>query len=139
MADHEMTESVEGAFEGNETARAGVSSLLSKAVRVSLAMLALGSVAAYGAITAKPELVEYLSFVPGLQPPAASCTMSLIGADASGGCEAGSCCSKTMPVDAGLVDAGSTVEASGDSCAEGCPHCSSAKDASATTELPKQD
>ena len=53
----------------------------------SLAFLAvLGTAAAYGALLVKPELSEYLSFIPGDQP-AKSCPMS--------GCSSGCSCSSS--------------------------------------------
>ena len=76
-------------------------SLFTKAIRGLLATAVLGSAAAYGAITVKPDLVEYLSFIPGMEPVATQCTAGACGSamtcgstDASAGsCEAASSCS----------------------------------------------
>ena len=40
--------------------------LATKIVRGALAFLVIGTAGVYGAITAKPEMAEYLSFLPGM-------------------------------------------------------------------------
>ncbi len=65
--------------------------LLTKSIRALLATAVLGSVAAYGAISAKPELVNYLSFIPGMQTTASPCSGGACGATSSCGAAAASC------------------------------------------------
>ena len=54
-------------------------SVLSKAVRVLLATTILGSVAAYAAISVKPQLVDYLSFIPEVGSKANHCSANTCG------------------------------------------------------------
>jgi hypothetical protein len=106
-------------------------SLLTKAIRGLVATAVLGSAAAYGAITVKPDLVEYLSFIPGLEPVATQCTAGACGSaltcgsvDAcAGSCEATSSCS-------------GTCAEGGACCAEGptCPSISNGSVAETTSD-----
>ena len=48
--------------------------LFPKLIRALLATGFLGTVAAYGAIAVRPELVDYLSFIPGMEPVATQCS-----------------------------------------------------------------
>ncbi len=111
-------------LEGANVAATGTS-LLTKAIRGFVAVFALGSVAAYGAISVKPELVNYLSFVPGMEQAPSSCSMGLIESSECGGCGSGAgCCSDGEPRSA-LVGVADTEAQAGESCATGCPHCPS--------------
>ncbi len=122
-------------LEGANVAATGTS-LMTKAIRGFVAVFVLGSVTAYGAITVKPELVEYLSFVPGLEPARSSCSMGLIESSECGGCGSGaSCCSEAGESATVLVGVAATESQASESCATGCPHCpSSQSEAQATTE-----
>lgn len=93
----------------NAAAQRGTTSFPTKVARALVAIVALGSAAAYGAITVKPELVNYLSFVPGLEASNASmCTTSACGSstavtsaccgEACGACPAESAVGETTEV-----------------------------------------
>jgi hypothetical protein len=94
-------ESLENLELGEAVVSRTPTSLLTKAIRGLLATAVLGSAAAYGAITVKPDLVEYLSLIPGMAPAATQCTAGACGSavtygsvDAcAGSCEATSTCS----------------------------------------------
>jgi hypothetical protein len=75
---------------------ATATSVLSKAVRTLLATAILGSVAAYAAITVEPQLVDYLSFIPGMEPVASQCS-----ATACGSCGSKGACGAACNVDYG--------------------------------------
>ena len=66
----------------------------SKLIRALLATAVLGAVTAYGAITVKPELVDYLSFIPGMEPVATQCTAGSCGAAC--GLDGGSCSTEEL-------------------------------------------
>ena len=74
-------------------------SLLTKSIRALLATSVLGSVAAFGAITVKPELVEYLAFIPGMEPVATQCSSGSSGS--SGSCGAAASCDAACGSDCG--------------------------------------
>ena len=76
-------ESLENLELGDAAAGSSSVGLMTKAIRGLLATAVLGSVAAYGAITVKPELVDYLSFIPGMESVETQCS--------AGSCGAGSC------------------------------------------------
>ncbi len=87
--------------------------LLTKTIRALLATAVLGSVAAYGAITVKPELVEYLSFVPGMDAGSAQCSGGSCGSGgacgtANSGCPAASSCSTACGSESGSCSAEGT-------------------------------
>lgn len=58
-------------------------SLISKSIRLLLATAVLGTVTAYGAITVKPELVQYLSFIPDTVPVESNCSEGSCGSACS--------------------------------------------------------
>lgn len=70
---------------------ATATSVLSKAVRTLLATAILGSVAAYAAISVEPQLVDYLSFIPGMEPVASQCSATACGACGSEGACGAAC------------------------------------------------
>jgi len=83
-------------------------SLLTKSIRALLATSVLGSVAAFGAITVKPELVEYLAFIPGMEPVATQCSSGSSGScgssgssGSSGSCGAAASCGAACGSDCG--------------------------------------
>jgi hypothetical protein len=104
-------ESLENLELGEAVVSRTPTSLLTKAIRGLLATAVLGSAAAYGAISVKPDLVDYLSFIPGMEPAATQCT-------------AGACGSA---VTCGSVDTCSSA----DTCAASCEAASSCSGACA--------
>ena len=92
------SESLENLELGDAAAGSSSVSLLTKAIRGLLATAVLGSVAAYGAINVKPELVEYLSFIPGMESVETQCSAGPCGA---GPCGAGSCGASSCGTDSG--------------------------------------
>ncbi len=93
-------------------------SLLTKAVRGLLATAVLGSVAAYGAITVRPELVEYLSFIPGMESVETHCCGGSCGVGSCGvACGTDSTCSLDASASCDLMDQ-PLVEQSGETSTE---------------------
>lgn len=62
--------------------------VVSRAVYGLLAVLTLGAAGVYGAVTVRPELAEYVSFLPGMKSDVPAC-----GARLSSGCGSASSCS----------------------------------------------
>ncbi len=91
MSNLNPNDSLENLELGERVVSGASGSLLTKALRALLATAVLGSVAAYGAITVKPELVDYLSFIPGMEPPATQCTAGACGASKPNSCCAQFC------------------------------------------------
>ncbi len=92
---------------------ASSSGVLSKAVRTLLATAILGSAAAYAAISVEPQLVDYLSFIPGMEPVASQCS-----ATACGSCGAEGACGAACTVDDGCC------ATEGGSCGQSCDQTS---------------
>ena len=86
------SESLENLELGDAAASSSSVSLLTKAIRGLLATAVLGSVAAYGAINVKPELVEYLSFIPGMESVETQCSAGACGTSSCGASSCGAAC-----------------------------------------------
>ena len=112
------SESLENLELGDAAAGSSSVSLLTKAIRGLLATAVLGSVAAYGAINVKPELVEYLSFIPGMESVETQCSAGPCGA---GPCGAGPC--GAGPCGAGSCGASSCGTDSGACSLDASPSC----------------
>lgn len=106
--------------------------LLTKSIRVLLATAVLGSVAAYGAISAKPELVDYLSFIPGMETTASHCSGGACGASSS--CGAAASCASACSTACGS-ESGSYSSACSTEEMTSCPALTGAVSAEASAEV----
>lgn len=86
--------------------------VVSRAVYGLLAVLTLGAAGVYGAVTVRPELAEYVSFLPGMKSDVPAC-----GALLSSGCGAASSCSAV----ATCPSACSAISRATAAVAETCP------------------
>lgn len=75
-----------------------------------VAVLVLGAAGVYGAVTVRPELAEYMSFLPGLKSDVPAC-----GAILSSGCSSHSCSATSGP------SACSAISRATAAVAETCP------------------
>lgn len=63
---------------------------MTKVIRGVVAFLAIGTAGVYGAITAKPEMAEYLSFLPGMKGNGI-CSASVSGCSSGSSCSSATC------------------------------------------------
>lgn len=59
---------------------------LSKAVMGGLALLVIGAAGVYGAVTVRPELAEYVGFLPGMPAATPTCGAVLSGCGSASEC-----------------------------------------------------
>ncbi len=140
MSNLNPNDSLENLELGERVVSGASGSLLTKALRALLATAVLGSVAAYGAITVKPELVDYLSFIPGMEPPATQCTAGACGASKPNSCcavlssDATEACASASCGSPSCAAAGSCAGACSAEPAKCCPAMSEQSSAETSSE-----